>query len=299
MSTHVADAGPPGHINYYHNSPWFLLLDHNGNVVRDTIYTSLFLNGVNPCGTLYKDNSGGYIHIGNYDSVYHNDPDDVKSFPSYIAHLDTNFRITWITSFSYTNEAGRRQSIALHQLSDSSYLLFGDTYKDHLPFSSGWAARISRTGEIIWSNDYHSDNHNDSYFRGAAQRADGSLVIVGASYNDTLSTWHRLMDMWIVGIDSNGCETMSCALAAPPGLPQGDEVLLYPNPTSGSFTIACPDDGVAELYNMQGQHVAHYAVKKGNTEISLPKNLAAGVYVCRYVPANGGVPVVVRVVYEP
>jgi len=52
--------------------------------------------------------TGGYIHIGEFNTLYTSDPSDIENFPGYIAHLDTNFRITWITTFSYNYAYGHR-----------------------------------------------------------------------------------------------------------------------------------------------------------------------------------------------
>jgi hypothetical protein len=54
---------------------------------------------------------------------------------------------------------------------------------------------------------------------------------------------------------------------------------VYPNPTSGSFTIESGEDGTFELINGHGQVVQVYEVRRGRTE--LQATLSAGVYYLR------------------
>jgi hypothetical protein len=54
---------------------------------------------------------------------------------------------------------------------------------------------------------------------------------------------------------------------------------VYPNPTSGSFTIESSEDGIFELINGHGQVVQVYEVRRGRAE--LQATLSAGVYYLR------------------
>jgi hypothetical protein len=54
---------------------------------------------------------------------------------------------------------------------------------------------------------------------------------------------------------------------------------VYPNPTSGSFTIESSEDGTFELINGNGQVVQVYEVRRGRAE--LQAILSAGVYYLR------------------
>jgi hypothetical protein len=70
---------------YTHNTPWFMVLDKSGNVMRDTVYGNRYGGG----GGIYKDRLGGYIHLGAIDTFETRFPEDFQNFPNYIAHLDT------------------------------------------------------------------------------------------------------------------------------------------------------------------------------------------------------------------
>ena len=286
MSTYQVLLGPPGYLTYDPKTPWFLVLDSLGNIIKDTLY-----------GTLY---GGGYIHVGEYNTLYTPDPSDIENFPGYIAHLDTNFRITWITTFSFTVSYGHRDIEVVKQLQDSSYIVIGDAQTNYPPYSLGWAAKISRTGGILWNKTYFSDSTHYAYFRDVVEKPDGGFVFVGATYNDTCPSWHDHRDMWLVSVDSNGYLPPDTSTGVHVLPPLSNGVIIYPNPTNGNFTINCPQEGEVLIYNVQGQCVANYKIKAGATSLQLPAAISPGMYICKFIPAGGGsMPAVVRLVYAP
>jgi len=302
MSTYMADAGGIHHIAYYHNTPWFLVLDSSGNILKDTLYGSGYLVGSNVCNNLYKDKSGGYIHIGAFDSLQTQYPSDIENFPTYIAHLDTNFRITWITEFPYSEFYGHQQGVTIRQLQDSSYMVVGETAILQAPYTMGFAAKVSRNGDIIWHRNYYSDTTQWAYFRDVIERPNGSLVFVGSTFNDTLPVWHQGRDVWLLSVDSNGCEIEGCNQnTAVKNIikPTGSLFSVFPNPTTGEFTLKSPQSGTVIIYNMQGQQVMENKVMAGATNLRLPSGVGAGVYMVKYEGEGNNVPVVLRLVYEP
>jgi uncharacterized protein YjdB len=66
---------------------------------------------------------------------------------------------------------------------------------------------------------------------------------------------------------------------------------LYPNPTTGMVTIETPVTGVFNVYSIDGRAVSSNDVKEATTTITLPTELAAGVYMCRFVGDDGSVQV--------
>ena len=59
MSTYQVISGPPGYLPYDPNTPWFLVLDSTGNIIKDTLYGTAYGGG----GTIYKDLGSGYCPI--------------------------------------------------------------------------------------------------------------------------------------------------------------------------------------------------------------------------------------------
>jgi hypothetical protein len=287
-----------GSSAFYHHTPWFLVLDSAGNILKDTLYGARYSGG----GFIYKDIAGGYIHFGWIDTVaVPAFPNDLRNFPHYIAHLDTNFRIEWLTRFPHDDCNSRRSPCQIKQLRDSTFLILGDDYCNGClcaPAYSGWAAKISRTGAILWNRNYWTDTDDVAYLRDMAERPDGSMVFTGSAFNDTLPSWHGGRDVWIFSTDSNGCVIPGCGdVTNVPDVPQkaAQTFALYPNPTTGSITVNAWAAGELVIYNLQGQVVAAYKLQSGEKRLQLPGNAASGVYVCRFVSnVETDAPVVVR-----
>ncbi|MES2704231.1 MAG: Ig-like domain-containing protein [Bacteroidota bacterium] len=72
---------------------------------------------------------------------------------------------------------------------------------------------------------------------------------------------------------------------------------LYPNPTTGTFTIEAPEAGTFSIYTLDGKEVSKQTLAQGATVISLPNELANGIYMCRYY-GESGITTVVRLVFE-
>ncbi len=276
-----------GSTNYFHNTPWFLVLDSMGNILKDTLYGSDFAGG----GAIYKDKNGGYIHIGNFDSLYTSNASDIENFPSYIAHLDTNFRITWITSFSYTPQ-GHRDKVIVRQLRDSSYVVVGISLTNYLPNAFGWASKVDRNGNILWDQYYESDTLHENYFRDMVEMPNGDLVFTGASYNDTLPSWHTVLDVWIVGTDSNGCVMEGC-LTTKVTSPQlgriSESVTVYPNPASTvlNFQYSQQTSVTIKITDVTGR-LMDKQVLQNSSAISFDVSMyAPGIYLYQFITDSG------------
>jgi uncharacterized protein YjdB len=78
----------------------------------------------------------------------------------------------------------------------------------------------------------------------------------------------------------------------------GDGISVYPNPTSGIFTLQSSVAGTLSLFTMEGRLIAIYNVEEGATVLNMPNGTAAGIYMGKYNAADGAT-TIVRLVYEP
>jgi hypothetical protein len=82
-------------------------------------------------------------------------------------------------------------------------------------------------------------------------------------------------------------------VAAKPGAPvptaieANVEFSVYPNPTSGAFTIKSSATGVFAIYSIDGKMVQQYNITEPATTVSLPNDLASGVYMCQFMMQDG------------
>ncbi|HRO42018.1 MAG TPA: T9SS type A sorting domain-containing protein [Flavipsychrobacter sp.] len=284
-----------GNHSYDASQPWFLVYDTLGNLLKDTLYSTRYGGG----GKIYKDKNGGFFHLGFLDSlVYPNDPSDIHNLPEYVAHLDDQFRIVWLKHF-VTLKADKRWIWNVKQLKDDNYLIVGlraDTLFKPEPVGQGWAMKLDKNGFVVWDNHYYKDPATSfNYLVDAAERSNGSIVMTGT----VGSTSQHTQDVWVVVVDSMGCVIPNCA---PTGVPKVSssktpELVLYPNPTKGSFTAECKERGILVIASLQGQQIAAYNIKEGKNKVAFPKN-SSGLYIATF-KTNGGEVAKTRVVYQP
>jgi uncharacterized protein YjdB len=72
---------------------------------------------------------------------------------------------------------------------------------------------------------------------------------------------------------------------------------LYPNPTTGAFTVEVDEAGTFSIFSLDGREVSKHNIVAGANQLSLSKELASGVYMCRYTSESGNT-TMVRLVYE-
>ena len=275
-----------GNINHY--TPWFFIIDSLGNIIKDTLYGARYGGGV----ALRKDIGTGYYNYGELDTLITPDPTDNQNFTDYFARLDTNFSVDWMVTFPYDEYAGHRVLWQVRQSHDSSYIIVGNIVSNTAAHIKGWAAKVNKYGSVVWNQFYFSDNYNDAYLRDVVERPDGGFIFTGQSFNDTLPSWHQHYDMWLVGVDSNGCEDGLCAPAAVPAAPQPvvkrNKLLVYPNPTSGLLNFEFPASGnvAIKLMDITGRVLDRQEINTGTTATFDVKRYAAGLYLYQFITAN-------------
>ncbi len=283
---------------YYRNKPWFIIADTAGTIIKDTLFDDGFAGG----GTIHRDLRGGYYQYGQLDIFDSTNSYAAWNLPPYVAHLDTNFRVVWITTFM--DSVWGDNLYQVKQLSDSNYLAMGSKLNSVI----GWASKVGKAGNIKWDKTYPSES---GYLYSCAELAQKKVVLTG-SRTDTSVLPHEDA-MWLLIIDSNGCEMPGCddtGLVSPPVdtshyyppvIPPATvgPFRLWPNPSYGQISVQSPVNGSLVLYNVIGQRIATYILTTGVTEISMPSWLASGIYTARYLPDGGSARQTVKIVYEP
>ncbi len=74
-------------------------------------------------------------------------------------------------------------------------------------------------------------------------------------------------------------------------------IQLYPNPTTGTFTVEALQAGILSIYTVDGREISSYRIETGATTVSLQGNFAAGVYICKYLSVSGNAEII-RLVYD-
>jgi hypothetical protein len=273
-------------IYYYH--PRFMKIDLDGNILRDTIYMQGFAGrGTMGGGNIFKDRNGGFFHYGQLEQILDSTYiDNVINFPDYVAHLDDDFRITWMKVFN--DSPGHKYIWMVRQLKDNGYLAFSGSKRNNLSNARGWGVRLDNTGNIVWDNSYAYDTAGWQCFTDAYELADKSIVFTGMEINFKQPSWHQ-GDVWLLKVDSNGCEQPGCAPTAidPAQVIKTNSISIYPNPVYNELYI----EGLQErtrmlLYDVYGREVYNSVVM--HTKETIPTaTLPPGNYILQLTDPDG------------
>jgi uncharacterized protein YjdB len=120
--------------------------------------------------------------------------------------------------------------------------------------------------------------------------APGTLMTITGSVSTTgVVTGYSAGSTTISYTGVNGCsrsKVVSVVSAKPGETVSGVEEVtafnLYPNPTSGSFTIESDVHGSLVVFTYDGKVVSEYQLTERTTTVSLPSELPAGMYLCNF-----------------
>ncbi len=236
---------------------------------RDTInnYGSIY------DGFLVRFNSSGVRHWGTY---YGGDNDD------YCASVATD---------------GSGNAYITGPTSSPSGIASPGAYQDAIGDSiNAFLAKFDSSGNRLWGTYYGASGAHgasvctnsigDVYLTG--ETGTPGIATVGI-YQDTLSGY---ADAFLAKFSGEGTGVKTI---------KNDNKLiaaLYPNPTSGAFSIDVSETGMLVIYSIDGRIIGSCPISKGTTKIELPAGLTQGLYAC-YYKGNDGKVDMMKLVYEP
>ena len=150
-----------------------------------------------------------------------------------------------------------------------------------------------------------------AYLWDMVEKTDGSMVFLGTTFNDTLPLWHNDDDVWLIGVDSNGCLLPGgCDPDTSGGYVdtvtivknisvEGNSFTVFPNPTNGALVVRTSCMGTFILYTLIGQQLMQYPAEKGSNNFYFPCNLSPGIYLGKFIPDEGGQMKEVKIIYQP
>ncbi len=276
---------------YLHDRPWFIITDSQGNILKDSAYGDAFVS----TGDIHTDRLGGYYHWGMLDTIITNNAGGFQNFPSYVAAIDANFKIRWLHSFASLKH--HVQLYKILQLRNGDYLALGEILTNPPEVHGGWACRLTRNGSVRWEQAYSLDTTSDiGVLVDAAERRDGSLAMVGMWPKNKNLPSYRLQDVWLLSVDSNGCELPGCKPTAVPNVPKlaDESYKVFPNPATESISIDYSKEATApetfSLHDITGRLVASAKlIGRDGTSILNIGNLPVGLYIYRITAGDGKV----------
>ncbi len=123
--------------------------------------------------------------------------------------------------------------------------------------------KFTPQGDSIWFRDYYYQDTTDiSYIWSFEETADSGFVHAGifVDRNKTLDSL-RIQYSWLFKTDKYGCPVQNChTIGVPAFKAKAPLIAVYPNPSTGVFTIKIPKEVFAtnlevQVYNTTGQRV--------------------------------------------
>jgi len=277
-------------------------IDLDGNVVltgqsapTTWLDPDIYLVKIDPNGNLIweKHLNTGYADVGN-DVIVNTNNEYViagtSNTPSgnangYLLKTDKNGVKIWDKHIS--RGAGNMGFNAVHINKDGNYVMAGNTpdYNQMTTTSVGWMVLADTMGDTLWSKTYtHYGGTTQNVFLDVIPTFDGGFAACGYIINGALP---QKNDMWLVKTDCMGndslWDTTACPLISTSlnDYAFNNEVSIYPNPASTSFTLAIDFAATFPLQlaisDLSGKLLQRIEVTQSNQKIDV-STLASGMY---------------------
>jgi len=178
---------------------------------------------------------------------------------------------------------------------DDGYILTGFSYETDtatMALYTGWGTKVNNNLDIIWYHDYsyYNNLYDDNYLYDISPCQDNGYIAIGKARPDMGTN-----KMWIVKVDSMGCDTPGCATGVHVfELPENDigELKIWPNPTKGEFWAQGFEFRVKggksiKIYNSQGIKVEEVKVPENSESLRINvSHFTNGLYYLQYIHSN-------------
>jgi hypothetical protein len=207
---------------------WLLRTDSIGN---ELAYTELS----DPYGITFitPSNNGHFIIGGGYSDTCCG----VRS-AGFVACVDQDANVLWNRVYYGPDSLDYFKDGV--ELSDGTLLLCGEASLDPASYDqAGWVMKTDANGNMLWQRFIDKTPTYDSFTRITAC-SDGGILLTGQMQRDQLS------DVWLVKIDSLGCDSAGCPEDIHTGVTpvvtssecdKGDELMAIPNPSNGHLQL--------------------------------------------------------------
>ncbi|PCJ28316.1 MAG: hypothetical protein COA97_01400 [Flavobacteriales bacterium] len=258
-------------LNSVNGKDYVVKLNQQG----DTIWTQQF--GGIECGGTFDINStadGGFIGCG---GICINGEQRARAY-----RLDSLGSLIWAKDFA---RGDRNYSFsAIHELPNGNFMAAGVDIDVNQPILTGEPRvrlfEMNTLGDSLWSKQYtHYGNGSEDYLFDMKLTNDGGYIMCGYIINSSLP---QKNDVLVIKVDSNGCDVSNCTVGINENTLIENEVIVYPNPNNGTFTIEASnlENSVLEIYNLTGQLVNQTTLNKNTTVIDI-NNQAKGLYLLK------------------
>jgi len=211
----------------------------------------------------------------------------------YLVKIDNNGNTIWDKKIG-----PKRRSINIKNIRhtfDGNLVATGWSYTDTISewIYDGWIYRFTQEGDSIWWRDYyHYHNQYDrNFFYDVCPTSDNGYIAIGKARPDQGGSTNK---MWIVKVDSLGCDTPGCftTVISEEWLVNsgyGHGLRVWPNPVKNKLKVESVKFKVKStkyiyIYNSQGLKVEEIKVPDNTETLSVDvSSFQNGLYYLQYI----------------
>ena len=261
--------------------------DSLGNIIWQKTYGNNFESYGN---SIVKTTDGNYVLVGG-------DYVSSDSLTAYVVKIDTAGIIQW--QKRYRGLARETEFTGVKQLSTGEIMVCGDDQGDTLNNSYyGILKKLNNNdGSMVWNKNYHYFNTDSTqhYFYAMDICNDGGLVMAGMTIDAHHTVTSPRNGMWLVKTDCMGNDSIWDSVACPLNVGIAEQpkeissMLVYPNPTSGLFTVRLNDymnkESRIKISNLLGEIVYEMKMMNSLSQIDISKQ-PSGIYFVSVIGAE-------------
>ena len=171
----------------------------------------------------------------------------------------------------------------------AGFLLCGHSMIEPTVPHAGWIMEVDSSGDSLWYRDYYyypsGPDQSLNYLYDLSITSDNGIVGVGQAY--TAYPPNNTQKMWVLKVDSIGCEFPNCWVGMEEhggaGAREDGKVVLFPNPADDKITISAGNTGFGEMeevsiYNNMGILLKRHRPDKQSEFRMDVSGLPAGIY---------------------
>ncbi|MCF8296860.1 MAG: T9SS type A sorting domain-containing protein [Saprospiraceae bacterium] len=205
-----------------------------------------------------------------------------------IIKLDTNGSIIFNKEYAGIRKVNQIRNI--RTLEYGSIIAVGSHDPDTTAFSWGWLLKIGADGDSIWFRNYYKINNqsDQNYLYDVYPTKDNGFIACGQVGGYTVP-----QSMWVLKVDSFGCDTQGChTIGINELVISNHELLIYPNPASEEIIFDFYDFKQGQaidivIYNAVGIKVKKESITTNyQTKTLNIRDLKSGIYYFQIIPTK-------------
>jgi hypothetical protein len=204
-------------------------------------------------------------------------------YRSFVAKFDLAGNMLWEKEYHDTVETNLIHSI--RELEDGSFIVAGYLRRANAKMG-GLIMKLSSNGDSIWGYDYFNGlSLSNCELYDIYPTEDGGFVASGVVFTQPPDTGDQ--DIWILKVDSLGCELANCTVDINEIVKNLYDVNIFPNPFTNHFRInVAPPNKEYDIRIFNNLGVEVKRIDKYNGEEIAVQNLNSGLYLLHVYHKN-------------